>query len=119
MEQGGLTREAALELIECLFLKATETVNLLEGIAAIAIGGNNTFIELTIGGVDRQGRDAVHSAGRNSFHERGVQKSKAVGEIPGGRKPVHKHPIVYLESVDAQELLCMADHGHQLEIDAL
>jgi formate C-acetyltransferase len=60
MEQGGLTREAALELIECLFLKATETVNLLEGIAAIAIGGNNTFIELTIGGVDRQGRDATN-----------------------------------------------------------
>jgi formate C-acetyltransferase len=58
MEQGRTSREAALELIECLFLKASETVNLMEGIATTGIGGNNTFIELTIGGVDRRGGDA-------------------------------------------------------------
>ncbi|MBW1686453.1 MAG: formate C-acetyltransferase/glycerol dehydratase family glycyl radical enzyme [Deltaproteobacteria bacterium] len=60
MQQGELTREAALELIECLFLKTSETVNLLEGMATIGIGGNTTFIELTIGGLDRQGRDATN-----------------------------------------------------------
>ena len=60
MQQGELTREDALELIECLFLKATETVNLLEKIATLAIGGNTAFIALTLGGVDRNGRDATN-----------------------------------------------------------
>jgi len=60
MKRGDLAREGALELIECLFLKASETVNLLEGAGTVAIGGNTTFIELTIGGVDRQGRDATN-----------------------------------------------------------
>lgn len=60
MHEGGLTRNGALELIECLFLKACETVNLMEGLATIGIGGNTTFIELTIGGVDRDGRDATN-----------------------------------------------------------
>jgi len=60
LQQGELSREAALELIECLFLKASETVNLLEGIATIGIGGNTAFIEITIGGLDRQGRDATN-----------------------------------------------------------
>ena len=60
VERGDLTREGALELIECLFVKASETVNLLEGIATIGIGGNTSFIEVTIGGLDRQGRDATN-----------------------------------------------------------
>jgi len=60
LEEGALTREGALELIECLFLKASETVDLMEGIATIGIGGNTSFIEVTIGGVDRQGRDATN-----------------------------------------------------------
>lgn len=60
LERGDLTREGALELIECLFLKASETVDLMEGIATIGIGGNTSFLEVTIGGVDRQGRDATN-----------------------------------------------------------
>jgi pyruvate formate-lyase/glycerol dehydratase family glycyl radical enzyme len=60
MERGELRREDALELIECLFLKASETVNLLEGMATIAIGGNTAFIEITVGGVDRNGQDATN-----------------------------------------------------------
>jgi pyruvate formate-lyase/glycerol dehydratase family glycyl radical enzyme len=58
--RGDLTREGALELIECLFLKASETVDLMEGIATVGIGGNTSFLEITIGGVDRQGRDAAN-----------------------------------------------------------
>jgi formate C-acetyltransferase len=58
--RGDLTREGGLELIECLFLKASETVDLMEGIATIGIGGNTSFLEITIGGVDRQGRDAAN-----------------------------------------------------------
>jgi formate C-acetyltransferase len=61
MQRGDLTREGALELIECLFLKASETVDLMEGIATIGIGGNTSFIEVTIGGVDRQGQDATNA----------------------------------------------------------
>jgi formate C-acetyltransferase len=60
MQRGDLIRDGALELIECLFLKASETVDLMEGIATIGIGGNTSFIEVTIGGVDRQGRDATN-----------------------------------------------------------
>jgi formate C-acetyltransferase len=61
LANGDLTRASALELIECLFLKASETVNLMEGMATIGVGGNNTFIELTIGGVDQQGKDATNA----------------------------------------------------------
>jgi len=60
LQRGDLAREDALELIECLFLKASETVDLMEGIATIGIGGNTSFLEVTIGGVDRQGRDATN-----------------------------------------------------------
>jgi formate C-acetyltransferase len=60
LQQGELTREDARELIECLFVKASETVNLLEGGATKAIGGNTTFMEITIGGVDRGNRDATN-----------------------------------------------------------
>jgi formate C-acetyltransferase len=60
MQEGNLTRTGALELIECLFTKTSETVNLMEGMATIGIGGNTTFIELTIGGVDRNGCDATN-----------------------------------------------------------
>jgi formate C-acetyltransferase len=60
LERGDLTRDGALELVECLFLKASETVDLMDGIATIGIGGNTSFIEITIGGVDRQGRDATN-----------------------------------------------------------
>ncbi len=60
LDAGALTREGALELIECLFLKASETVDLMEGIATIGIGGNTSFIEVTIGGFDRGGRDATN-----------------------------------------------------------
>jgi formate C-acetyltransferase len=60
IQRNDLTREAALELVECLFLKASETVDLMEGIATIGIGGNTSFIEVTIGGVDREGRDATN-----------------------------------------------------------
>ena len=60
LQKGDLTREGALELIECLFLKGTETVNLVEGLATIGIGGNTAFIELTLGGVDRDGKDAAN-----------------------------------------------------------
>ncbi len=60
VEEGALTYEGALELVECLFLKASETVDLMEGIATIGIGGNTSFIEVTIGGVDREGRDATN-----------------------------------------------------------
>jgi formate C-acetyltransferase len=60
MQRGDLTRGGALELIECLFLKASETVDLMEGIATIGIGGNTSFIEVTIGGVDRHGQDATN-----------------------------------------------------------
>jgi formate C-acetyltransferase len=60
MQEGELDRGGALELVECLFLKASETVDLMEGIATIGIGGNTTFIEVTIGGVEPHGRDATN-----------------------------------------------------------
>ncbi len=60
LEQGLVSRQEALELVECLFLKTSETVNLLEAIATVGVGGNTSFTEITIGGVDRHGQDATN-----------------------------------------------------------
>ena len=57
LEEGRITREAAQELVECVFIKGQETGYLQPAIGAAATEGNVGFQTLNIGGVDSVGDD--------------------------------------------------------------
>jgi formate C-acetyltransferase len=57
-EEGNITREEALELLECLFLKLDEQAQLMPPITVAGAGAVHGWCTLTIGGIDRQGEDA-------------------------------------------------------------
>ncbi len=57
---GKLTREAALELIEALWLKLSEWVWAISSNTAQFFAGYNSFQNLTIGGRKRDGSDATN-----------------------------------------------------------
>jgi pyruvate formate-lyase/glycerol dehydratase family glycyl radical enzyme len=60
LEHGHITKEEALELIECYVLKANEIEFLLPNSASFFEDGNSGRITLTIGGVDRSGEDGTN-----------------------------------------------------------
>jgi len=60
LEQGNLTREAAQELIEALWLKLSEWVWTISSNTAGFFAGYNQFQNLTVGGKTREGYDAAN-----------------------------------------------------------
>lgn len=60
LENGRITREQALELIECYLLKANEIEFLLHNGASLFEDGNSGRITVTIGGVNKEGEDATN-----------------------------------------------------------
>lgn len=58
LAEGRLSRQKALELVECLWLKMCEFVPCFEEGAAMAFQGLPTNQAVTIGGVDHNGEDA-------------------------------------------------------------
>ncbi|OPX36310.1 MAG: hypothetical protein B1H11_07645, partial [Desulfobacteraceae bacterium 4484_190.1] len=58
IEEGMLTRDDALELLECLFLKMDEHTQLMPAITASGIGAAHGWSTITIGGTDSYGEDA-------------------------------------------------------------
>ncbi|WP_025437039.1 glycyl radical protein [Peptoclostridium acidaminophilum] len=59
-ESGRITREQALELIECLWLKLSEWAWAISKNTAQYFAGYNAFQNLTVGGRTRDGRDATN-----------------------------------------------------------
>lgn len=57
---GTLTKEAAQELLECLWIKMAEIIFVISEDSAAFYSGYVTFHGLTIGGVDDNGEDAVN-----------------------------------------------------------
>lgn len=57
---GVLDREGALELVECFFIKCNELIKVREWAYTQFMSGFAMFQTLTLGGVDRDGRDAVN-----------------------------------------------------------
>lgn len=55
-----ITREQALELIECYLLKVNEIEFLLHNGASLFEDGNSGRLTLTIGGINREGEDATN-----------------------------------------------------------
>lgn len=60
LEEGRITREDAVRLMECLCLKANEIIGLFDVVATIFFGGMSTVQGITIGGINKQGKDATN-----------------------------------------------------------
>ena len=60
IKDGTLTDEKVLELMECFWIKEAEHIQLHDNGTAEYFGGYEYFLALNIGGVDREGRDAVN-----------------------------------------------------------
>jgi formate C-acetyltransferase len=60
LESGRTTRERAKELLSCFCIKLCETVPVLGSVANDANGGLPSYQTVVIGGVDRDGNDAVN-----------------------------------------------------------
>ncbi len=60
VEQNKLTIEEALNLIGCLWLKIADNTNLVPEAAEKMWGGAGSVPAVTLGGIDKQGRDAVN-----------------------------------------------------------
>ena len=64
MGEGRITPERAQELIECLYVKMSEVVNILDTVLLPVTSGPPIAQSLTIGGTDREGRDATNELTR-------------------------------------------------------
>ncbi|MBI4831296.1 MAG: hypothetical protein HY801_07020 [Candidatus Lindowbacteria bacterium] len=60
IEEGRLSREDAQEIIDELFIKFNQVVFLGEYVITRVVDGNSTRFDLTLGGVDRDGKDATN-----------------------------------------------------------
>lgn len=60
IDEGLMTREEALELIEEFFIKFAQTPYLVEYAVTKVNDGNATRFTITIGGLDRNGKDATN-----------------------------------------------------------
>ena len=60
LENGGITKEEARELIALLYIKINEMVMPFSGTATTQGNGQLTLSGITLGGIDKNGRDAVN-----------------------------------------------------------
>jgi formate C-acetyltransferase len=60
LREGRLTREAAKEITENLWIKLNEIIKLRDKTGSKAFGGYPMFQNLIVGGVDREGRDCAN-----------------------------------------------------------
>ena len=60
LEEGRLTREEALEIIECLYVKFAENTWFLSKNAAMYFAGYQPYQNITVGGIKPDGSDATN-----------------------------------------------------------
>lgn len=60
VKDGNLTEKKALELLGCFWIKATDHVAFTPSTGSLFFGGTPSNQPMTIGGVDRNGKDAVN-----------------------------------------------------------
>lgn len=60
LADGTLTDEKTLELMECFWIKEAEHIQLHDNGTAEYFGGYEYFLALNMGGIDREGKDAVN-----------------------------------------------------------
>lgn len=60
LEEGRLSKLGVQELMECLWIKNAEIIWLLDEVTSHFFGGYQLFLDATIGGTRRDGRDATN-----------------------------------------------------------
>ncbi len=60
MEAGRLSRESALELLACFYIKLSHSIPLFDADVTLAFSGLSNFANTVIGGVDSDGNDATN-----------------------------------------------------------
>ena len=60
VEEGPESREKAQEVLECFFLKCYEYQSLRDEKSARGLSGDRTNDKITLGGIDREGRDTTN-----------------------------------------------------------
>jgi len=96
LESGVLTRERAIELLGCLFIKMSEFVPLFSDSVAIFFSGFPTNPALTIGGLTPDGRDATNELSHVILDAREVLKTRE----PNMHARIHRNsPDDYLSRV--------------------
>jgi pyruvate formate-lyase/glycerol dehydratase family glycyl radical enzyme len=58
VEAGRLSRDDALELLACLYIKLSHSIPLFDADVTVAFSGMSNFANTVIGGVDSEGNDA-------------------------------------------------------------
>jgi formate C-acetyltransferase len=64
LEEGRLSREEALELVECFFLKVSELEKVQDWNSTRYLAGHQVWVDITLGGQTRDGTDAVNDLSR-------------------------------------------------------
>jgi formate C-acetyltransferase len=60
MEAGRLSRECALELLACFYIKLSHSIPLFDSDVTLAFSGLTNFANTVIGGVDGEGKDTTN-----------------------------------------------------------
>lgn len=60
IEENRLTVKKAMEIVSCLWIKIGDNVDLVPQVSEELFGGAGTAPAVTVGGVDKEGRDAVN-----------------------------------------------------------
>ncbi|MCD8304402.1 MAG: glycyl radical protein [Prevotellaceae bacterium] len=121
IEEGTLTRDSAKELLSCLWVKFNnQPAPPKVGITALESGTYNDFTNINIGGIDREGRDAVNELSyiileiQEELHELqpglSIHVSKVTPDefvLAGARviREGHGYPSVFNPDVYTKELL--------------
>ncbi|MCD7721046.1 MAG: glycyl radical protein [Prevotellaceae bacterium] len=121
IEEGTLTRERAKELLSCLWVKFNnQPAPPKVGITALESGTYNDFTNINIGGIDREGRDAVNELSyiileiQEELHELqpglSIHVSKVTPDefvLAGARviREGHGYPSVFNPDVYTKELM--------------
>ncbi len=121
IEEGTLTRDQAKELISCLWVKFNnQPAPPKVGITALESGTYNDFTNINIGGIDREGRDAVNELSyiilevQEELHELqpglSIHVSKVTPDdfvLAGARviRQGHGYPSIFNPDVYTRELM--------------
>ncbi len=119
-EQNKITMEEALNLIGCLWFKLSDNANLVPQAAEALFGGAGTVPAVTLGGIDKNGRDAVNDLtylmlrvtemlslkdpNVNARYHKEINDKQYLGRIGGVIMNTHAIPAIYNDVTNIRTL---------------